>query len=376
VAEVMELNEDAVKQRLSRGRQMLTERTAKFVETALHTSNPGKAFTIAVLAALPVMTTSTKAAVIGAAAAKGSIAAKTAAGAGLLNAILGPFLVIFGNYVGYKMNLDGARTETEREYVKAFYRRLIWCIVGFGVVLVPLILWAHHSRAQHPILITGLIGLWGLAYMAAIVGFSVWSFRQRKRLLAQFAAEGITTNAPATWEYRSALTLLGLPLVHIRLGGGVPCRRTPVKAWIAAGDLAVGGFVAFGGVAIAPVSIGGLAIGLVPFGGCAVGLLALGGAALGVWTWGGFAVGWQAFGGCALAWNAAFGGMAVARDFALGGFAQAAQANNAAAKHFMDSNPFFHYSQVSSRYSFWLNLIWVVPMLLIWRTIKRRRQTL
>ena len=43
---------------------------------------------------------------------------------------------------------------------------------------------------------------------------------------------------------------------------------TPVKAWIAAGDYAVGLLFAFGNVAIAPVSMGGLAIGLLSFGGC------------------------------------------------------------------------------------------------------------
>jgi RNA polymerase sigma factor (sigma-70 family) len=371
VAEVMELSEDAVKQRLSRGRELLSERTAKFVETALHTSGPGKAFTIAVLATLPVLTTSAKAAVIGAAAAKGSVAAKAAAATGLLNAVLGPFLVIFGNYIGYRMNFDQARTDAERDYIKTFYRRLMACIVGFGVVMVPLIIWAMLERGKHIELMACAFGLAGLSYMIAIGWFSAWSFRRRRELLAEFAAQGITSNAPPAWEYRSRWTLLGLPVVHIRLGGGVPSKRTPVKAWLAAGDLAVGVLLAFGGVAIAPISIGGVAIGLLPFGGLAVGLLALGGFGVGVWTWGGFAAGWQAFGGCALGWNAAFGGVAIARDFALGGFAQATQANNAAAKYFMDTAPFFHYSQSAAKYSFWANLIWVVPLLLCRRAINR-----
>ena len=376
VAEALELSEDAVKQRLSRGREMLSERTAKFVETTLRTSGPTKAFTLGVLAALPVMATSAKAALIGATAAKGSATAKAAAAAGLFSAILGPLLIVFGNYVGYRMNIEQARSEAEREYFKTFYRRLMACLIGFGVVMTPLILWAVFNRGKNTLLIAGLIGLAGLAYMVAILSFSIWSFRRRRELLAEFAAQGITQSSSPAWEYRSRWTLLGLPIVRIRLGGGVPCWRTPVKAWIAAGDVAIGVVLAFGGVAIAPVSIGGVAIGLLPFGGCAIGLLALGGFGLGVWAWGGLAMGWQTFGGCSLGWNAAFGGVAIARDFAVGGFAQAAQANNAVAKQFMESSWFFYFSQVSARYSWWLNLIWVVPMYLGWRAMARKRGAL
>ncbi|HUI05596.1 MAG TPA: sigma-70 family RNA polymerase sigma factor [Verrucomicrobiae bacterium] len=60
VAEELELSEDAVKQRLSRGRTMLTEQVAAFVEGALQQTTPGRAFTLGVLAALPALTTSVK----------------------------------------------------------------------------------------------------------------------------------------------------------------------------------------------------------------------------------------------------------------------------------------------------------------------------
>jgi hypothetical protein len=115
---------------------------------------------------------------------------------------------------------------------------------------------------------------------------------------------------------------------------------------------------------------------LLPFGGCAVGLLALGGFSLGVWSFGGLALGWQAFGGCAIAWSAAVGGAAVAHDFALGGIAQAAQANNDIAARFIRPNLFFQYGQVAMRYLVWLNLLWVIPMLVWWRVVacSRRRR--
>src|SRR5436309_8510005 len=79
VALVLDLSEDAVKQRLSRGRKLLHEQVLAFVEGALERTNPGKAFTIGVVAALPAFTVSGKAATFGAAAAKGGTTAKAAA---------------------------------------------------------------------------------------------------------------------------------------------------------------------------------------------------------------------------------------------------------------------------------------------------------
>jgi RNA polymerase sigma factor (sigma-70 family) len=62
VANALELSEDAAKQRLSRGRKMLQEQVALFVEGALRQSAPGRAFTLGVIAALPLMASSHKAA--------------------------------------------------------------------------------------------------------------------------------------------------------------------------------------------------------------------------------------------------------------------------------------------------------------------------
>lgn len=53
VSELLDLSEDAVKQRLFRGRKMLKQQVASFVEDVLGNTAPGKTFTLAVLAALP-----------------------------------------------------------------------------------------------------------------------------------------------------------------------------------------------------------------------------------------------------------------------------------------------------------------------------------
>ena len=54
VAKSLELSEDAIKQRLSRGRTLLRDEMAKLVETTLTRTRPTAAFTVAVLVALGV----------------------------------------------------------------------------------------------------------------------------------------------------------------------------------------------------------------------------------------------------------------------------------------------------------------------------------
>jgi hypothetical protein len=167
------------------------------------------------------------------------------------------------------------------------------------------------------------------------------------------------------------MTFLGLPLVHVRVGGPCVGKAAVVKAWFAVGGCAMGGLFAFGGMAIAPVSIGGWAVGLISWGGTSTGVLAMGGLAAGAWCWGGIAVGWKAYGGCAVAWKAAVGGAAVARGYALGGIAQAAEAGNEAAKSYVASSHFFQWADWGARHAGWLNLIWVLPLLAWWSLAAR-----
>ena len=224
-------------------------------------------------------------------------------------------------------------------------------------------------------LIIGLV----LPFTFALFASGMFWLRGPRKFLAELKAKGVAVNpARPAWEYRSKLVLLGLPFIHIRVSGSLTVPVTPVKAWIASGDCAVGLLFALGNLAIAPVSIGGLAIGLLSFGGCAVGLLSLGGFSLGVWSFGALAFGWQVFGGCAIAWNAANGGIAIAHDFAVGSIAHALQANNDAARFNLQSNLFFQHARLPLRYLAWLNLLWVIPMLARWRlaaSSRRRRKT-
>jgi hypothetical protein len=345
------------------------------VEGALERTCPGKAFTIGVLAALPAFTISARAAAVGVAAAKSGTTAKTAAASGLFGAMLAPALGFVGRYIGYRTGMDGAQSDHEREHIKSFYRKLSACILGFYAAYGLLMIWAKQIIRDHHLVYSSLIVGLVLPFTFMIFASGIFWLRAPRKFLADLAAKGVTVNpARPAWEYRSKFALLGLPFIHIRMSGGLTVPVVPVKAWIAAGDYAVGLLFAFGNLAIAPVSIGALAIGLMSFGGCAVGLLSLGGFSLGVWSLGALAFGWEVFGCCAIGWIAADGGIAIAHNFAVGGIAQALQANNDAAQSYFRLNLFFQHARLPVRYLAWLNLLWVIPMLVRWRVVAGNRR--
>jgi RNA polymerase sigma factor (sigma-70 family) len=375
VANELELSEDAVKQRLSRGRKLLAEEVTAFVEGALKLSTPGKAFTLGVLGALPLMTTSAKAAVIAATAAKGSAVAKTAGFASLFSAIGSPILILLGTYLGYKLELETATSDLGREFARKFYRLLAGCIAGFMLAIVTFTFLAKPLLPSHIALYVGLLIGLGVIYLFVVVALAIWALRFQKRI--QEDLSGVSRSQreghyQPLFEYRSKACLLGLPLIHIRLRGGIA--RGPVKAWIAAGDYAIGVLFAFGGIAVAPISFGGFAAGLVTFGGCAIGLLTFGGFGIGLWALGGFALGWQALGGCAVGWSAAQGGVAVAHDVANGAVALARHANDATAQAFFASSRFFRVMERVIFYVPWVGLMAFFPLILLRYAKKRRPQ--
>ncbi len=112
------------------------------------------------------------------------------------------------------------------------------------------------------------------------------------------------------FEYRSATTWFGLPLVHVASGLDPTTGKTRVaKGIIAIGGKAIGVF-AMGGVTIGVVTFGGLGIGILPVAGFSLGIMAIGGFAIGLFTayggfamapiaMGGFAIGYYALGGAA-----------------------------------------------------------------------------
>lgn len=376
VAEKLELTEDTVNQRLSRGRKLLQEQVLAFVEGALARTNPGQAFTLSVMAALPALTFSAKAATLGAAAAKGATTVKAAGAMGLFSAVLSPLLVVFGNYSNYRTRLDEAQSDEERIHVKRAFRNSLFTTLALTpIVAVPLYWACRHEPNRW--------AFWGLLlsqvvviYFLSILVMFFASLPTRRRYLLGILAEQHGGEFPSVaYEFRSRTTFLGLPLLHVRIGDRFDLVRGPVKAWIAIGSShAVGLIFAAGGLAVAPVSLGGIAIGLLPLGGMALGIFTLGAISLGVWAWGGLAIGWEISCGCGLAWHAAMGGIVAAHGLADGAVSFAPQANNQLTAEFIQQSLFFRISRAMINHGFLIMLLWVIPMALQARIVAQARR--
>jgi hypothetical protein len=197
------------------------------------------------------------------------------------------------------------------------------------------------------------------------------SFEEAAKAPSGTAPSGLRPIAPS-YEYRSSWTLFGWPLIHI-CSGGEAGKRSPVKGWIACGNVAYGILFAAGRVAVGTVSIGGIAVGGVAIGGCALGLLTCGGIAFGFFAVGAVALGYMVCGGAAIAWLAACGGAVVARDFALGGFALAQHVNDETARAFVRNSALLSHGYSFSNLSILLLGLTMVPRFLFWRKQSRQQ---
>lgn len=107
------------------------------------------------------------------------------------------------------------------------------------------------------------------------------------------------------YEYKSKITILGIPLVHIKTGYGMQV----AKGIIAIGNISIG-LISIGGISVGGICLGGLAFGLLALAGLALGGIAIGGGAVGIFAMGGMAIGIYSVGGFALASEIALGGVA------------------------------------------------------------------
>ena len=198
VAQDLGLGEDAVKQRLSRGRKLLQEEFLAFVAGALKQTSPGKAFTLGVIAALPLLATTAKAATVGTALAQhGGVVAKTTTLGGFLqassNILLGfvyglaPVLPL-GGYIGYKMGGDRQHSERARRSVATF-----WRITGASMlllVILPALLLSLFEITSKPsgASIMPLADIWFdflipvFIYGVVPLSLVVWTWQRRRRI--------------------------------------------------------------------------------------------------------------------------------------------------------------------------------------------------
>ena len=385
VAELLELTPSAVKQRLARGRDMLRQDVAAIVERGLLSSAPGRAFTLGVLAALPIMSGSAKAATVSMTTAKGISAMNAANVAGISGAILGPIAGLLGGWFGYRMSMNAARSDRERDFIRSSTRWLLCWIGLFAVGLGLLIYFGRIWSERNPsILAFGIVTL-SIGYASVLGATVVWSNRRIRRIreetgttelppteVAAKASPGVKQFQYAR-TYESKLRLLGIPLLSVRFSGTNLRSRQgcqPAIGWLAIGDFAYG-LIAIGSCAVGGIAFGAIGIGVFSFGGLALGAIAFGGCAVGWGACGGLAIGWVSFGGVALAWKAAIGGMAVGHDFGLGGVVVAEQANTDAAKAFVEQHPFFGYAgMMMNPWSWWIAVgLLLAPMLIMMRLV-------
>jgi RNA polymerase sigma factor (sigma-70 family) len=373
VAEVMELSEEAARQRLSRGRKLLQEQVQSFVEGALRQSGPGPAFTASVIASLPAAAISAKTLTLGT-AIKGGAAVKGAGLMGMGFALIAPLFAFWGMWMDYRARKKAQQPAALLRLLKYYYLGILVSVVVMVALITLLMSYGgeiiRYNAWLFATLITGSIG----GYFIVIAIGRRWFCRRVKEL---YAKAGMPVPDPRSkptspvWEYRSRFELFGLPFIHIRTGGwrGTNPARDwkPVKAWIAADDgAAYGVLFAYGAGAVAPVSMGAFSIGLISFGAMSIGILSIGGFGFGIWAFGPFAFGRDAYGSCAIALNAAWGWQyAVGHHWALSNMAAPQYQPHAdAIRQHLRAMPFFRISEKYSRYlglSLW---VWMVPLMI------------
>lgn len=374
VAADLGLSEEVVKQRLSRGRKLLHEQVIAFVEGTLAQTTPGVMFTTTVLGALPLLASTgmvSAAAGTGGAAAKGGMTVLGAKGLTAFNIVIGPLLGIAATWVGVRASFNSVRTPRERAYMIRYYRILLSGVLVSTVVSGVLAGMAKAGDHVSSAFVAGLVGstvLYTLFVM--VMAFRLQRdlrlIRAEERRLHPEAFVGNQAELCGSFvEYRSKFVLLGLPLVHVRLGLPVGEKIKPAVGWIAIGDYAVGILVAVGGISLGGVSVGGIAGGLIAIGGVSVGGFAIGGLALGGLALGGVAIGWVAEGFTAYGGIAAQGWYASAREFALGRHATASHVNDAMARAWFAAHSWFDLRAVGGKAL--LSLVWAPTVLLLVR---------
>jgi RNA polymerase sigma factor (sigma-70 family) len=171
VAIELELSEDAVKQRLSRGRKLLHEEVIAFVEGTLTRTAPGQKFSSAVLAALPMAATSAAAGL--GMGAKGAAAAKSGFLAAWL-ATLAPFVGIFAGISSQWLAIR-ATTDARERRVRTIELIALWiCMVLFvfaGQYAMRSL--RHHLEWSKQSFFVAMAGFWWLYAIIFLTWFTV-----------------------------------------------------------------------------------------------------------------------------------------------------------------------------------------------------------
>jgi RNA polymerase sigma factor (sigma-70 family) len=211
VASEMDLTEDAVKQRLSRGRKMLHEQVESFVEATLRKTAPSGAFSNAVIAALPLAGGS-------AATASASVAGKSAAAvkSSLLMACLLPFVGIFAGFAAQWIMFSGGKGRMSRLRLIIIWIFFITFAVG-GQALVQFL--GRQFAWSDPVFFAAMAGFWWL-YATTVATWIAPIYRR-----ARTASLNGETAVPATCPEMKPMTPITYAFIvagtHVMMFWGV-----------------------------------------------------------------------------------------------------------------------------------------------------------
>jgi RNA polymerase sigma factor (sigma-70 family) len=204
VAAELELSEDAVKQRLSRGRKLLQEEVVAFVEGTLSRTAPGQSFSNAVLAMLPAVPAATVGAGV---AGKGAAMAKSGSMAAWLAPVT-PFLGVFAALMVNWISVRSAPTARERRF-QGLWLSCFWIFVlGWAVPGQHAVRALRHGYAWgDPTYFAVMVAFWW--FYAMVCGTFIVLFLRRaaamRRQIEQEPGKPESSGAPITLASRVAM---------------------------------------------------------------------------------------------------------------------------------------------------------------------------
>jgi RNA polymerase sigma factor (sigma-70 family) len=204
VAAELELSEDAVKQRLSRGRKLLHEEVVVFVEGTLSRSAPSQNFSNAVMAMLPAVSAATVGAGV---AGKSAAMAKSGTMAAWL-APLTPFLGVFAGIMVNWISVRSAPTARERRF-QGFWLSCLWAFVlGWGVAGQYAVQALRQGYAWSDPTYFAVVEVFWWIFAMVVAGFIVFFLRRgvaMRRQIEHEPGKPESSGAPMTLASRVAI---------------------------------------------------------------------------------------------------------------------------------------------------------------------------